>query len=145
MFRGYIHDQERYYRCFSGDWYLSGDLATLDEEGYFWFKGRADDIIKTAGHMVGPFEVEAVLAAHPEVAEAAVFGVPDALLGEIVAACVVLHNEQHEDEMLRAELLGYVRQRLGPAIAPRQIAFRRELPKNRAGKILRRLLASDMP
>ena len=77
MFRGYIHEEERYKKCFRGDWYVTGDLAKKDEEGYYWFVGRADDIIKTSGHMVGPFEVESILMGHPSVAEAAVIGKPE--------------------------------------------------------------------
>jgi acetyl-CoA synthetase len=148
MFRNYIHDKERYEKCFSGKWYLTGDLASIDTDGYFWFKGRADDIIKTAGHLVGPFEVEAVLASHPAVAEAAVFGIPDPMLGEMVAACVVLHSGYSSNEILQQELLGYCRKQLGSAIAPRQIQFAPQLPKNRAGKTMRRLLkaqACDQP
>ena len=144
MFASYIHDEERYRRCFAAGWYLTGDLAAMDEKGWFRFTSRADDIIKTAGHMVGPFEVEAVLASHPRVAEAAVYGLPDPLLGEVVAARVVLHGGNERDEALRTELLGYARQRLGPAIAPRLITFSQVLPKNRAGKIMRRLLATGM-
>jgi acetyl-CoA synthetase len=148
MFRNYIHDEERYKSCFSGKWYLTGDLASKDADGYFWFKGRADDIIKTAGHLVGPFEIEAVLVAHPAVAEAAVFGIPDPMLGEKVAACVVLHSGHNADDELQQEILGYSRKELGSAIAPRQIQFVMQLPKNRAGKIMRRLLkaqACDQP
>ena len=82
MFRGYLHDEERYHKCFVGDWYITGDLARRDADGYFWFVGRADDIIKTAGHMVGPFEVESTLMEHPAVAEAGVIGKPDPMIGE---------------------------------------------------------------
>ncbi len=143
MFRNYIHDEERYKKCFSGEWYLTGDLASRDEDGYFWFKGRADDIIKTAGHLVGPFEIEAVLLSHPAVAEAAVFGIPDPMLGERVAACVVLRSPHNPDDHLLQELLGYSRKQLGSAIAPRQIQFAMQLPKNRAGKTMRRLLKAQ--
>ena len=82
MFRGYLHDEERYRKCFVGGWYLTGDLAKRDADGYFWFVGRADDIIKTSGHMVGPFEVESALMEHPAVAEAGVIGKPDPLSGK---------------------------------------------------------------
>ncbi len=142
MFRQYIHDNERYEKCFFGGWYLTGDLANMDSDGYFWFKGRADDIIKTAGHMVGPFEVESVLTAHPAVAEAAVFGIPDAMLGELVVASVVLHSGYTASEMLHQDIIGYGRKHLGPAIAPRKIQFASQLPKNNAGKIMRRILKS---
>ncbi len=90
MFRGYLHDEERYKKCFVGGWYFTGDLAERDEDGYYWFIGRADDIIKTAGHMVGPFEVESALLEHPAVAEAGVIGKPDPVIGELVKAFVAL-------------------------------------------------------
>lgn len=140
MFRAYLHQEERYRRCFHQGWYLSGDLARRDEDEYFWFVGRGDDIIKTAGHMVGPFEVESVLMEHPAVAEAAVIGKPHELIGEEVKAFVCLKPGTAPSEELRRDVLGFVRKRLGPAIAPRQIDFAADLPKNRAGKIVRRLL-----
>jgi len=140
MFRGYLHDDERYRKCFSGDWYLSGDLARRDADGYFWFVGRADDIIKTSGHMVGPFEVESALMEHPAVAEAGVIGKPDALIGQIVKAFVVLKQPNVPSEALQAELLGFGRKRLGPAVAPKEIEFAASLPKTRSGKVMRRLL-----
>ena len=90
MFRGYLNDEERYANSFADGWYLTGDLARIDEDGYFWFVGRADDVIKTAGHLIGPFEVESVLLEHPAVAEAGVIGRPDPLVGEIVKAFVAL-------------------------------------------------------
>ncbi len=90
MFRGYIHDEERYKKCFVDGWYITGDLAERDDDGYYWFIGRADDIIKTAGHMVGPFEVESALLEHPAVAEAGVIGKPDPVIGELVKAFVAL-------------------------------------------------------
>ncbi|ETW95052.1 MAG: acetyl-CoA synthetase [Candidatus Entotheonella factor] len=140
MFRGYLHDEARYRKCFVGDWYLSGDLAKRDADGYFWFVGRADDIIKTSGHMVGPFEVESALMEHTAVAEAGVIGVPEPMIGELVKAFVALKPGVEASEKLRLELLGFARQRLGPAVAPKQIAFQNTLPKNKAGKIMRRLL-----
>jgi acetyl-CoA synthetase len=140
MFRGYLHDEERYHKCFVGDWYLTGDLARRDADGYFWFVGRADDIIKTAGHMVGPFEVESALMEHPAVAEAGVIGKPDALIGELVKAFVALKPQVEPSETLRLELLGFARRRLGSAVAPKEIAFADNLPKTSSGKIMRRLL-----
>jgi acetyl-CoA synthetase len=140
MFCRYIDDEQRYRQCFSGDWYLSGDLARVDSDGYFWFCGRADDVIKTAGHIVGPFEVESVLTGHPAVAEAAVFGRPDSMLGEMVAACVILKAGIAPSERLRRELLAFARAKLGPALAPRQIDFKQQLPRNKAGKVMRRVL-----
>jgi acetyl-CoA synthetase len=140
MFRGYLHDDARYAKCFADGWYLSGDLATRDEDGYFWFVGRADDIIKTSGHMVGPFEVESALMEHPAVAEAGVIGVPDPLIGELVKAFVVPRAGHAADEALRLDLIGFARTRLGPAVAPKAVAFVSSLPKTRSGKIMRRLL-----
>jgi len=140
MFRGYLHDEERYAKCFVDGWYISGDLAEVDEDGYFWFIGRADDIIKTAGHMVGPFEVESALLEHPAVAEAGVIGVPDPMIGEVVKAFVSLKPSYKPGEELRLELLGWGRTRLGSAVAPKMIEFQDNLPKTRSGKIMRRLL-----
>jgi acetyl-CoA synthetase len=140
MFREYLHDEARYAKCFAGGWYLSGDLASCDADGYFWFVGRADDIIKTSGHMVGPFEVESALMAHPAVAEAGVIGKPDPLIGELVKAFVTLKAGQVSSDALRLDLLGFARTRLGPAVAPKEIAFVDNLPKTRSGKIMRRLL-----
>jgi acetyl-CoA synthetase len=140
MFRGYLHDEERYRKCFVGDWYITGDLARRDADGYFWFVGRADDIIKTSGHMVGPFEVESALMEHPAVAEAGVIGKPDPLIGELVKAFVSLKPGFEPDEKLRLELLGFARTKLGSAVAPKEIVFQDNLPKTRSGKIMRRLL-----
>jgi acetyl-CoA synthetase len=140
MFRGYLHDEERYARCFVDGWYISGDLAERDEDGYIWFIGRADDIIKTAGHMVGPFEVESALLEHPAVAEAGVIGVPDEVIGEVVKAFVTLKPGHKPSEELHLELLGWGRKRLGSAVAPKMIDFVETLPRTRSGKIMRRLL-----
>ncbi len=140
MFRGYLHDEERYRKCFKGGWYLSGDLAKRDIDGYFWFVGRADDIIKTSGHMVGPFEVESALMEHPAVAEAGVIGKPDSLVGQVVKAFIVLKQAHKPSDELQLELLGFGRKRLGPAVAPKEIAFVANLPKTRSGKVMRRLL-----
>jgi acetyl-CoA synthetase len=140
MFRGYLHDEERYNQCFAGGWYLTGDLARRDRDGYFWFVGRADDIIKTSGHMVGPFEVESTLMEHPAVAEAGVIGKPDPLIGELVKAFVALKPGFLPKDALRLELIGFARKKLGTAVAPKEIEFKPRLPKNKAGKIMRRLL-----
>jgi acetyl-CoA synthetase len=140
MFRGYLHEEERYRKCFVGPYYLTGDLARRDEDGYFWFIGRADDVIKSSGHLIGPFEVESALLEHPAVAEAGVIGKPDPIAGEVVKAFVALKSGFAEDEELRRELLGFCRKRLGPAVAPREIGFLAGLPKTRSGKIMRRLL-----
>jgi acetyl-CoA synthetase len=140
MMRAYLNEEERYRKCFRGGWYLTGDLAMRDEEGYYWFVGRADDVIKSAGHLIGPFEVESVLMEHPAVAEAGVIGIPEPAAGEIVKAFVALKSGFEASDALRKELLGYGRSRLGPAVAPKDIAFRQDLPKTRSGKIMRRLL-----
>ena len=140
MFRGYLHDEERYKKCFADGWYITGDLARRDADGYFWFVGRADDIIKTAGHMVGPFEVESALMEHPAVAEAGVIGKPDPVIGELVKAFVALKVGHEPSEALRMELLGFGRKKLGSAVAPKEIEFQANLPKTRSGKIMRRLL-----
>ncbi len=140
MFRGYMHDEERYRKCFAGGWYITGDLARRDTDGYFWFVGRTDDIINTSGHMVGPFEVESALMEHPAVAEVGVIGKPDPMIGELVKAFVSLKPGVVPDNKLRLELIGFARKKLGPAVAPREIEFQDNLPRNKAGKIMRRLL-----
>ncbi len=140
MFRGYLHEPERYAKCFVGGWYISGDLAMRDKDGYFWFVGRADDIIKTAGHMVGPFEVESALMEHPAVAEAGVIGVPNEVIGQLVKAFVSLKPGYEAGPKLERELLGFGRLKLGSAVAPKEIEFQQDLPKTRSGKIMRRLL-----
>jgi acetyl-CoA synthetase len=140
MFRGYLGEAERYKKCFAGGWYLSGDLARRDEDGYFWFVGRSDDVIKSSGHLIGPFEVESVLMEHPAVAEAGVIGKPDPVAGEIVKAFVSLKHGFAPGEELRLDVLAHARRRLGAAVAPKEIAFLDELPRTRSGKILRRLL-----
>lgn len=140
MFRSYLHEEERYRKNFLGGWYLTGDLAMRDADGYFWFVGRGDDVIKSAGHLIGPFEVESALMEHKAVSEAAVIGIPDPVAGETVKAFVALNPGYEEGEPLRKELLGHARKRLGPAVAPKDIAFRKNLPKTRSGKIMRRLL-----
>jgi acetyl-CoA synthetase len=140
MMRGYLNEPERYAKCFLEGWYLSGDLAMRDEEGYYWFIGRADDMIKSSGHLIGPFEVESALLEHPGVAEAAVIGLPDETAGEIVKAYVTLKPDQAAGPDFERELLAHARRRLGAAVAPREIVFRETLPKTRSGKIMRRLL-----
>lgn len=140
MFRGYLNNEARYRKCFAGDWYLTGDLARRDADGYYWFVGRADDVIKSAGHLIGPFEVESALMEHPAVAEAGVIGKPDPVVGEVVKAFVSLKDGYAADETLRLDILGHARKRLGAAVAPKEIAFLPTLPRTRSGKIMRRLL-----
>lgn len=140
MFRAYLDEEARYRKCFAGGWYISGDLAKRDKDGYYWFVGRADDIIKTSGHMVSPFEVESALMEHPAVAEAGVIGIPDPLIGEMVKAFVSLNSGEEWSEDLRLELLGFGRKKLGAAVAPKEVTHQQNLPKTRSGKIMRRLL-----
>ncbi len=140
MFRGYLNNEARYRKCFADKLYLTGDLARVDADGYFWFVGRADDVIKSAGHLIGPFEVESVLMEHPAVAEAGVIGKPDPLLGELVKAFVSLKSGLDASETLRLDIMAHARKRLGAAVAPKEIAFLTVLPRTRSGKIMRRLL-----
>ena len=140
MFRAYLHDQDTYRASFAGGWYLTGDLARRDADGYYWFVGRADDVIKSAGHLIGPFEVESALMEHPAVVEAGVIGRPDPVAGEIVKAFVTVAPGHVPDDQLRLELIGWGRSRLGAVIAPKEIVFEQDLPKTNSGKIIRRLL-----
>jgi len=139
MFRGYLHDPERYAQAFADGWYLTGDVVRRDADGYFWFVARADDVIKSAGHLIGPFEVESVLMEHPAVAEAGVIGKPDPVAGEIVKAFVALKPGREASDDLRRELVAFGRRRLG-AVAPKEIEFDQHLPLTRSGKVMRRLL-----
>lgn len=140
MFRGYWNEPERYKKCFADGWYLTGDLARSDRDGYFWFVGRKDDVIKTSGHLIGPFEVESVLLEHPAVAEAGVIGKPDPAALEIVKAFVSLKPGFEPGDALRRELMAFARTRLGAVVAPKEIDFLPSLPRTRSGKIMRRLL-----
>ncbi|MGA7989254.1 MAG: acetate--CoA ligase [Candidatus Dormiibacterota bacterium] len=140
MFRTYLGDEERYRACFVAGWYRTGDLVRRGDDGYFWFVGRGDDVIKSAGHLIGPFEVESTLMEHPAVAEAGVIGVPDPVAGEAVKAFVSLHRGYQPTDELRLELIGFARSRLGAAVAPKDIAFDADLPMTKSGKIMRRVL-----
>ena len=140
MFRGYLNDEDRSKAAFAGGWYLTGDLVRRDADGWYWFVGRADDVIKSAGHLVGPFEVESALMEHPAVAEAGVIGRPDPVAGNIIKAFVSLRPGFEATAATRQELLAFARRRLGPAVAPREIAFDPHLPHTRSGKVMRRLL-----
>ena len=140
MFRGYLGQEERYRKCFAGGWYLTGDLARRDADGYYWFVGRADDVIKSAGHLIGPFEVESALMEHPAVAEAGVIGKPDPMVGEVVKAFVSLKKGYEQTDSLKSDILAHARKRLGAAVAPKEIDFAQALPRTRSGKIMRRLL-----
>ncbi|HXF51582.1 MAG TPA: acetate--CoA ligase [Dehalococcoidia bacterium] len=140
MFRTYWRNEELYNSRFRNGWYITGDRARMDEDGYFWFVGRADDVINTAGHLVGPFEVESALIEHPAVAEAGVIGKPDPVAMEVVKAFVTLKDGFEPTDELRRELLRFAREKLGSGVAPREIDFVASLPKTRSGKIMRRLL-----
>lgn len=140
MFRTYLGADERYRSSFVDGWYVAGDLARRDADGYYWFVGRADDVIKTAGHLIGPFEVEQVLMEHGDVVQAGVYGVPDDVAGAVVHARIVVRPGVEETDDLLADVMAHARRRLGPAVAPRQLAVVSELPVTRSGKVMRRLL-----
>jgi len=140
MFRTYWRKEDLYQSRFKNGWYITGDKAKRDEEGYFWFMCRADDIINTAGHLVGPFEVESVLIEHPAVAEAGVIGKPDKIAMEVVKAFVSLKEGYEPSEELQHDIQKFVMKRLSSAAAPREIEFIATLPKTRSGKIMRRVL-----
>lgn len=135
------NNQEKYESYFMpGDWYVSGDSAYMDEEGYFWFQGRIDDVIMTSGERVGPFEVESKLVEHPAVAEAGVIGKPDPVRGEIIKAFIALRDGYEVSDELIEEIRQFVKKGLAAHAAPREIEFRDKLPKTRSGKIMRRVL-----
>ncbi|HDZ89564.1 MAG TPA: acetate--CoA ligase [Deltaproteobacteria bacterium] len=140
MFRTYWNMQELYDSRFRNGWYITGDRATMDPDGYFWFVGRADDVINTAGHLVGPFEVESALVEHPAVAEAGVIGVPDPLAMEVVKAFVSLKDGYEPSEELKRDIKRFARKKLHSVACPRKIDFLPGLPKTKSGKIMRRLL-----
>ena len=140
MFHAYWNNTEMYNSRFRKGWYITGDRARVDENGYYWFVGRADDVINTAGHLVGPFEVESALIEHPAVAEAGVIGKPDPIAMEVVKAFVSLKDGYEESTELRRDIMRFSRQKLAAAVAPREIEFVPTLPKTRSGKIMRRLL-----
>ncbi len=140
MFVAYLNDETRYRKCFADGWYLTGDLARVDADGYYWFVGRADDVIKSSGHLIGPFEVESALLEHPAVAEAGVIGVPDEVAGELVKAFVSLKPGFEDTPELRRAVLAHARKALGAAVAPKDVVVVPSLPRTRSGKIMRRLL-----
>ena len=137
LFRGYWKDAEATQRCRRGDWYVTGDRAYRDEDGYFWFVGRADDLIISAGYRIGPFEIESALVEHPSVVEAAAVAAPDADRGSIVKAFVVLRPGVNGDAALKAELQRHVKKVTAPYKYPRAIEFVESLPKTVSGKIRR--------
>jgi acetyl-CoA synthetase len=140
MFKTYLNDEQRYRASFTDGWYFSGDQARCDERGYFWFVGRSDDVIKAAGHLISPFEVECALNQHPSVLQSAVIGLPDAVAGQKVRAVIELKPGQQPDAETHRSILAHGRRQLGAAIAPREIEFTASLPRTRSGKIMRRLL-----
>ncbi|WP_246941277.1 acetate--CoA ligase [Bacillus pinisoli] len=135
------NNQQKYESYFMpGDWYVSGDSAYMDEDGYFWFQGRVDDVIMTSGERVGPFEVESKLVEHPAIAEAGVIGIPDPVRGEIIKAFIALRQGYEPSEELKEEIRLFVKKGLAAHAAPREIEFKDKLPKTRSGKIMRRVL-----
>ncbi|MGE0976017.1 acetate--CoA ligase [Bacillus cereus] len=141
MMRGIWNNHQKYESYFMpGDWYVSGDSAYMDEDGYFWFQGRIDDVIMTSGERVGPFEVESKLIEHAAVAEAGVIGIPDPVRGEIIKAFIALRAGYEPSDELKEEIRQFVKKGLAAHAAPRQIEFRDKLPKTRSGKIMRRVL-----
>jgi len=140
MMREVWKNKPKYDSYFVGEWYVSGDSAYKDEDGYYWFQGRVDDVIMTAGERVGPFEIESKLVEHPAVQEAGVIGKPDPVRGEIVKAFIALREEYDESDELKEEIRVFVKEGLAAHAAPREIEFKDKLPKTRSGKIMRRVL-----
>jgi len=140
MIRTYWNNETTYKSKFQNGWYLCGDRASIDEEGYFWFVGRDDDVINTGGHLVGPFEIESALLEHPKVAESAVVGKPDPINMEVVKAFITLKPGIEPDKMLELEIMNFVRKKLSALAMPQEIEFVDSLPKTRSGKIMRRVL-----
>jgi acetyl-CoA synthetase len=140
MLRGYWNNEVTYKTKFVNGWYTSGDRASRDDNGYFWFVGRDDDVINTAGHLVGPFEIESALLEHPAVAESAAVGKPDPINMEVVKAFVALKPGFENKENLDLEIMNFIRKKLSPLAMPQEIEFVKSLPKTRSGKIMRRML-----
>jgi len=140
MMRGYWNNEETYKKKFVNGWYLSGDRSSIDSDGYFWFAGRDDDIINTAGHLVSPFEVESALLEHRAVAESAVVAKPDEVNMEVVKAFVTLKSGFEPSTDLELEIMNFIRKKLSPLAMPQEIEYVPTLPKTRSGKIMRRLL-----
>ncbi|MGD8718651.1 MAG: acetate--CoA ligase [Candidatus Zixiibacteriota bacterium] len=140
MFRQYWRNEEVYNSKFEGGWYIAGDRATVDEDGYYWFVGRDDDVINTGGHLVGPFEIESALLEHPAVAESAAVGKPDPVNLEVVKAFVALKPGNEPTEKLKLDIINFIRKKLSPLAMPQEIEFMDSMPKTRSGKIMRRLL-----
>jgi acetyl-CoA synthetase len=143
MFRTYWNNRATYEGKFKNGWYICGDRASLDGDGYFWFVGRDDDVINTGGHLVGPFEIESALLEHPAVAESAAIGKPDPVNMEVVKAFVALKPGFHPSDELDLEIMNFIRKKLSPLAMPQEIEFVTSLPKTRSGKIMRRLLRAQ--
>jgi acetyl-CoA synthetase len=143
MFRSYFKAEKTYQSKFVGDYYLTGDRGSVDSDGYYWFVGRDDDVINTAGHLVGPFEVESALLRHPAVAESAAVSKPDPTYGEVVKAFIVLRPEHAGSDELKLDIMNFVRKHLSPLAMPHAIDFVEKLPKTRSGKIVRRMLRAQ--
>jgi len=140
MMRTYWNNTATYYGKFLNGWYICGDQASVDKDGYFWFCGRDDDVINTGGHLVGPFEIESALLEHPAVAESAAIGKPDPVNMEVVKVFVALKPGFTADADLELDIMNYVRKKLSPLAMPQEIEFMDKVPKTRSGKILRRVL-----
>jgi acetyl-CoA synthetase len=140
MFRQYWRNPEVYQSKFEDGWYICGDRATVDEDGYYWFVGRDDDVINTGGHLVGPFEIESALLEHPAVAESAAVGKPDPVNLEVVKAFVALKPGYEPSDRMKLDIINFVRKKLSPLAMPQEIEFMESMPKTRSGKIMRRLL-----
>jgi acetyl-CoA synthetase len=143
MMREYWKNPGAYQSKFQNGWYLCGDRASIDEDGYYWFVGRDDDVINTGGHLVGPFEIESALLEHPAVAESAAVAKPDKVNMEVVKAFVVLKPGFAPSDDLDLEIMNFIRKRLSPLAMPQEIAFVESLPKTRSGKIVRRVLRAQ--
>jgi acetyl-CoA synthetase len=140
MMRTYWNNEETYKAKFKNDWYLSGDRSSIDKDGYFWFTGRDDDVINTAGHLVSPFEVESALLEHESVAESAVVSKPDEVNMEVVKAFITLKPGFEANKDTELKIMNFIRKKLSPLAMPQEIEFVDLLPKTRSGKIMRRLL-----
>ena len=138
--RGYWKNEAGYQAKFKNGWYLCGDRASIDSDGYYWFMGRDDDVINTGGHLVGPFEIESALLEHPAVAESAAVAKPDRVNMEVVKAFVTLKRGFEPTDDLELEIMNRIRKRLSPLAMPQEIEFVDSLPKTRSGKIVRRIL-----
>jgi len=143
MFRAYWRNQEVYKSKFDKGWYICGDRASIDKDGYFWFVGRDDDVINTGGHLVGPFEIESALLEHPAVAESAAVGKPDEVNMEVVKAFVALKPGFEPSDDLELNIMNFIRKRLSPLAMPQEIEFVSSLPKTRSGKIMHRVLRAQ--